>query len=1112
MNKRLIILLTAVVSIASIFAQDSRQRSNSTIIADALAQLPAQDEASFAAAMADIANTGSQGIVELADMLVPADKGKNATIEYAINGIVNYVCRDGHDAERAMVRKGLADAIARCSDNPNRAFLFSQLSLCATADDASLIAGYLSDDYLADWAVRALAAMQGIDGLVLDLIRNEAAPRSSLAYLAYEKRLSEAEPILLGWLDGADAVTANAIYNALGVCGSKASIKALGSAAAAHMYVQDASEATQSYVALLNNIAAGPDAKKAVKPAEKLLAASAGSDVKVGALEALFAANAAKVKPAVLSALNSDDRKYRVAALKLAVPYLSPDLEAQLGKVLGTPAANADAKTDIINWMGDYKVVSQLDAILANVDADNDELALASIKAAGRIGGDKSLDVLVAALGGKHSDAAQSALVSFHGNISDKVIALLDQSDEKRVAALPVVVARRITSVADKVLTLTASPNEDVKKAAYKALAGVVTRDYFDRLCTLAANSDGEYRKMAQDAMLASLASLPAEQRLRLAVGKMNKNDRSLFYPIVANVGSDEALAILADGYKDAGYREAAFASLLSIDNANALPLLWNIACSETARADTAVYRCAALVDKYVKSPVRKYQLYRRGLEKQPTLKANATANLLSLLASTNMYQSMLLASEYLSNDSANVKAAAASTIRTLASRSRGEVGGNKVRTILEAVKEYYVEQSRNDADAGYAVDDINGMLAKLPADGFAEGFSAEKWSGLVLTPAKNKKQNTRLQKKADDDALNLWHSDGNAMKFAGGKSVVASPDEYENFEMWLEWRGGDVTMGVRSQLAFTLGGYATGRYVNLPDSAKVEKSVNPAGEWNTIHVKVVADRMTVEVNGVTTANNVVLATADGSPVAQRGRILIMGGENDAEFREMYIRRLPDSPVFELSAEEKAEGFEVLFDGTSMHNWMGNTTDYVPVDGTIYVTAKYGGTGNLYTKKEYSDFIYRFEFCFETEGVNNGIGIRTSEGVDAAYEGMEIQVLDHDAPIYRNLQIYQQHGSVYGIIPAKHVSFGKLGTWNTEEIRAVGDHITVTVNGEVIVDGNIREACKGHNIAPDGSNENPYTVDHRNHPGLFRKSGLISFCGHGAGVKFRNIRIKDLSK
>ena len=92
------------------------------------------------------------------------------------------------------------------------------------------------------------------------------------------------------------------------------------------------------------------------------------------------------------------------------------------------------------------------------------------------------------------------------------------------------------------------------------------------------------------------------------------------------------------------------------------------------------------------------------------------------------------------------------------------------------------------------------------------------------------------------------------------------------------------------------------------------------------------------------------------------------------------------------------------------------------------------------------------------------------------------------------------------------MKFAGTGVWNTEEIRAVGDHITVTVNGEVILDGNIREACQGHNVAPDGGNNNPYTVDHQNHPGLFNKDGYISFCGHGEGVKFRNIRILDLSK
>lgn len=90
-------------------------------------------------------------------------------------------------------------------------------------------------------------------------------------------------------------------------------------------------------------------------------------------------------------------------------------------------------------------------------------------------------------------------------------------------------------------------------------------------------------------------------------------------------------------------------------------------------------------------------------------------------------------------------------------------------------------------------------------------------------------------------------------------------------------------------------------------------------------------------------------------------------------------------PRFELSPEEAAEGFEVLFDGLSMEKWTGNTTNYVPLDGTIDVTAQYGGSGNLYTKKEYGDFVLRFEFAFVRPGVNNGIGIRTPMGVEPPF-------------------------------------------------------------------------------------------------------------------------------
>ena len=215
---------------------------------------------------------------------------------------------------------------------------------------------------------------------------------------------------------------------------------------------------------------------------------------------------------------------------------------------------------------------------------------------------------------------------------------------------------------------------------------------------------------------------------------------------------------------------------------------------------------------------------------------------------------------------------------------------------------------------------------------------------------------------------------------------------------------------------------------------------------------------------------------------------------------------------FQLPEEEEKLGFEVLFDGTDLSKWVGDKVGYQVLNGCINVTASYGAAQNLYTEKEYTDFVLRFDFCFLEPGVNNGVGIRTPMGVDAAYHGMcEVQVLDHDDPIYADLKPYQVHGSVYGVVPAKRIVHKPLGEWSSEEIRVVGDRVTVTVNGEVIVDANIREACKGHNVAPDGGNHNPYTVDGRNHPGMFNKKGHVGFLGHGEGLRYRNVRILDLS-
>jgi hypothetical protein len=72
------------------------------------------------------------------------------------------------------------------------------------------------------------------------------------------------------------------------------------------------------------------------------------------------------------------------------------------------------------------------------------------------------------------------------------------------------------------------------------------------------------------------------------------------------------------------------------------------------------------------------------------------------------------------------------------------------------------------------------------------------------------------------------------------------------------------------------------------------------------------------------------------------------------------------------------------------------------------------------------------------------------------------------------------------------------GCIDEEEIYASGDHIRVTLNGQVIVDAHMEKIVKN----------NPDILDE--HPGLLNKRGHIGFLGHDYPLKFRNIRIKKL--
>ena len=196
-----------------------------------------------------------------------------------------------------------------------------------------------------------------------------------------------------------------------------------------------------------------------------------------------------------------------------------------------------------------------------------------------------------------------------------------------------------------------------------------------------------------------------------------------------------------------------------------------------------------------------------------------------------------------------------------------------------------------------------------------------------------------------------------------------------------------------------------------------------------------------------------------------------------------------------LGAEEP--GFHTLFDGKTLAGWKlvgGHGPGYV-VEGDRIVCPKEGG-GDLFTETEYANFVFRFEFLL-TPGANNGIGIRAPYEGDAAYQGMEIQILDDSDAVYKGvIRPEQYHGSVYDVIPARTGFRRPVGEWNEEEITANGRRITVKLNGVIILDADL------------GIVHEPKVLE--KHPGLARTRGHIGFLGHGSHVEFRNIRVKEL--
>ena len=400
------------------------------------------------------------------------------------------------------------------------------------------------------------------------------------------------------------------------------------------------------------------------------------------------------------------------------------------------------------------------------------------------------------------------------------------------------------------------------------------------------------------------------------------------------------------------------------------------------------------------------------------------------------------------------------------------------------------------------------------PPEGFKALFNGKDltgWKGLLKGPYDNPIRRAtlspdrlkELQKEADEDMRAHWKAVDGMIVFDGKGRSLCTAKDYGDFEMLVDWKikeNGDSGIYLRGSPQVQIWDTnrqnaevgSGGLYNNQKNPSKPDKVADkPVGEWNSFRILMIGEKVTVWLNGEKVVNDVTMENYWDRkiPIFPTGQIELQNHGNTLYFRNIYIREI-------LSAEERLEGFVPLFNGRDMTGWTGNTTGYYARDGKMICDPAKAG-GNVYTNEQYSDFVFRFEFKL-TAGANNGLAVRAPLGGDAAYQGMEIQILEDSHPKYANLRPYQFHGSVYGIVPAKRDCLKPVGEWNVEEVTAKGRQITVKVNGKTIVDADLDKAST------------PETMDHRNHPGLKRDRGHIGFCGHGDYLEFRNIRVKAL--
>ncbi|GAC1648298.1 MAG: hypothetical protein NVS4B3_03660 [Gemmatimonadaceae bacterium] len=203
-----------------------------------------------------------------------------------------------------------------------------------------------------------------------------------------------------------------------------------------------------------------------------------------------------------------------------------------------------------------------------------------------------------------------------------------------------------------------------------------------------------------------------------------------------------------------------------------------------------------------------------------------------------------------------------------------------------------------------------------------------------------------------------------------------------------------------------------------------------------------------------------------------------------------------------LSAEERAAGWRLLFDGRSLAGWKGYRSDTMPagwrvVDGTL---TKDGVPNDLLTREQFGNFELALDWKLSSGG-NSGVFYRATEEYDHVYwSGPEYQLLD-DAGHADGRNRLTAAGAAYGIYPAPPGIVKPADEWNATRIVVRGSHVEHWLNGQKLLTYELGSPDWEAKVAASKFHEWP-------HYGRARQGHIGIQGDHEGTLSLRNIRIR----